>query len=175
MAKGQVSAEEYATSAGRLGGIAGLKPRAVLPDSPLRMTSIEAGPETVPSKPPSEARPAVPKPGQVGGREAPARRTIGSPAEAPPWSRPEERTGRIAPSRVFERVNVHLPAEVRDRCEALAKLLQRRKTTKGERFTGNSLVRVGVRILLERLDLPTTDVLNSEEELYEYAKEKLVR
>jgi hypothetical protein len=64
-----------------------------------------------------------------------------------------------------ERVTLLMSSDMRDRVEALAKELQRRKTTKSERITSNTVMRVAINFFLERFELHDEDVANNEEEL----------
>jgi hypothetical protein len=64
-----------------------------------------------------------------------------------------------------ERVMVLLNAELRDEAEALAKELHRRRTRKGERITTNTVMRVALRVLLERMEEEDIEGTNSEGEL----------
>jgi hypothetical protein len=60
---------------------------------------------------------------------------------------------------------VLLNAELRDGAEALAKELHRRRTQKGERITTNTVMRVALRVLMERVEDETIEGANSEGEL----------
>src|SRR5262249_24973264 len=86
----------------------------------------------------------------------------------PLTSAEQHRGGREKKTELYpEQVSVLLNAELRDRAEALAKDLQRRRTHKGERITTNTVIRVALRSMLETFRLSDATVLNTESELYE--------
>jgi hypothetical protein len=70
---------------------------------------------------------------------------------------------------------VLLNAEIRDRAEALAKDLQRRRTHKGERITTNTVIRVALRALLDAFDPSASATINTESELYETVRRQWSR
>jgi hypothetical protein len=79
-----------------------------------------------------------------------------------------ESTGREKKTELYtERVTVLLNADLRDRAEALAKELHRRRTQKGERITANTIFRVAIRAMLDTFDPTTVADLNTELDLYE--------
>lgn len=76
--------------------------------------------------------------------------------------------------RYTERVTVLLDAELRDGAEALAKELQRRRTEKGERITANTVIRVALRLFLERMRSEDFDSANSEADLLAAVRRRVV-
>ena len=62
---------------------------------------------------------------------------------------------------------------MRDDVDALARDLQRSKTTKDERITANTVMRVAEQLLIYHSQFKRGDVANSEEELYTLAAQKL--
>lgn len=72
-----------------------------------------------------------------------------------------------------ERVTLSMSTEMRDEVEALARELQRRRTRKDERITANTVMRVAIQSLLERLNLEDWEAANNEAELLELARRKV--
>jgi hypothetical protein len=62
---------------------------------------------------------------------------------------------------------------MRDDVDALARDLQRSKTTKDERVTANTVMRVAAQLLIDHFQFKRGDVVNSEEDLYTLAAQKL--
>ena len=62
---------------------------------------------------------------------------------------------------------------MRDDVDALARDLQRSKTTKDERVTANTVMRVAAQLLIDHFQFKCGDVANSEEDLYTLAAQKL--
>jgi hypothetical protein len=62
-------------------------------------------------------------------------------------------------------VTVPMPAEMRTRAHLLAAELQRKRADKSVRFTPNSVFRVAIAAFLERFQLASEDLVNSEEDL----------
>jgi hypothetical protein len=190
MAKGQVTPDDLASGMKAFGGLSSLGggPRPVR-DNPFRDTRSEPpqsvvvvpAPETTTeaprlevvnghdtaevgegtnkptaSKPPRERKPVAPRAGEQIAAPVPAAVPEQSPA------------GREKKTELYpEQVSLMLNAEIRDRAEALAKELQRRRTQKTERITTNAVIRVAIRAMLEVFDLPEGAVLNTENELYQ--------
>ncbi len=69
-----------------------------------------------------------------------------------------------------ERVTLKLSVEMRDALDALAKELQRRRTSKDERITSNTVMRVAINALLGSLELQPGESVNTEQELLELVK-----
>lgn len=74
-----------------------------------------------------------------------------------------------------EPVTVPLNAEMRDRAEALAKDLQRRRTEKSERITANTVIRVALRAMLDTFHPGSGVVVNTEADLYDAVVKHLGR
>jgi hypothetical protein len=62
-----------------------------------------------------------------------------------------------------EPVTLKISPEMRDSVIALARDLQRAKTTKDERITANTVIRVAVQILMDNYRFERGDVANTEE------------
>jgi len=59
---------------------------------------------------------------------------------------------------------------MRDQVERLARELQRAKISKKERITGNTVMRVAIRLITSRLGLTPGNAPNDEEELFALVK-----
>ena len=66
-----------------------------------------------------------------------------------------------------ERVTLQLSPDMRDKVDALARELQRSKSSKDGRITANTVMRVAIRHLLKHYKVTGADVPNGEEELLE--------
>ena len=66
-----------------------------------------------------------------------------------------------------ERVTLQISPEMRDDVERLARELQRSKTSKGERITANTVMRVALQLLMTNYQFGRGDVANNESELYD--------
>lgn len=135
----------------------------------------EGAPVAAPPTAPSRAElPVAGLPIDVETRQTP--RTIEEAAREVRVLAPEseDRSETSSPPRkadlFSERVTLLMSSEMRDRVESLAKELQRRKTTKSERITSNTVMRVAINAFLESFELREGDVANTEEEF-----ERLVR
>jgi hypothetical protein len=62
---------------------------------------------------------------------------------------------------------------MRDQVERIARELQRSKTSKKERITGNTVMRVAIRLITERFELKPGEGPNDEEELFECIEKAL--
>ena len=62
---------------------------------------------------------------------------------------------------------------MRDSVIAMARDLQRAKTTKDERITANTVMRVAVQLLMENYQFEQGDVANTEEELFQLVARRL--
>ena len=62
---------------------------------------------------------------------------------------------------------------MRDQVERIARELQRSKTSKKERITGNTVMRVAIRLITERFELKPGEGPNDEEELFECIEKPL--
>ncbi len=64
---------------------------------------------------------------------------------------------------------------MRDEVDELARQLQRAKTSKDERITANTVMRVAIRLLTENFNLKSGEGPNNEDELFELASKSLKR
>jgi hypothetical protein len=188
MAKGQVTTDDLSTGMRSFGGLSSLGGAArPVRDNPYRDTRSEPVQPAVPAPAPDPA-PEAPRLEVVNGHDNPevgeGTKTLAAPKppreRKPVAPRTATRIERAAPlvateggarekkTELYpEQVSVLLNAEIRDRAEALAKDLQRRRTHKGERITTNTVIRVALRAMLEAFRLPESAALNTESELYE--------
>jgi hypothetical protein len=188
MAKGQVTTDDLATGIKSFGGLSSLggAPRAVR-DNPFRDTRSEPSVPAIVAQPEPAAEPprlevitahelsgagegvkvaVAPKP--VREKRPTPPRSTSSQAPAPIAGGESGPMTREKKTEVYpEQVSVMLNAEMRDRAEALAKELQRRRTQKTERITTNTVIRVALRALLDRFDPAAAAGLNTESDLYE--------
>jgi hypothetical protein len=74
-----------------------------------------------------------------------------------------------------ERITLNLSEDMRDELSLLASKLQRQRTLKNERITSNTVIRTAVRILLEEFSVAKSDIVNSEQDLYKLAKQRLMK
>ncbi len=87
------------------------------------------------------------------------------PAPVPDDEKPEGPSRENKTEVYAERVTVLLNEELRDGAEALAKELHRRRTKKGERITANTVMRVALSVMLERMEGERLEGANSEADL----------
>lgn len=167
-----------------LGGFGALSPRR---DSPFRDSRAEVKapePKTVEVKPAAESRSVYGMPVVEPAKPAEIKRAEPSPKTAPakpvpsPTVREPSRLRQKQPQRkadiYSERVTLQISAEMRDEVDELARQLQRAKTSKDERITANTVMRVAIRLLTENFKLKAGEGPNNEEELFELA-ERLLR
>lgn len=86
---------------------------------------------------------------------------------------PSKDTGLRKADVFTERVTLQISPEMRDEVDALARDLQRAKTTKDERITANTVMRVAVQLLMEKYRFEKGDVANTEEELFRLVVQRL--
>lgn len=72
-----------------------------------------------------------------------------------------------------ERVTLQISAEMPDEVDELARQIQRAKTSKDERITANTVMRVAIRLLTENFKLKAGEGPNNEEELFELASRRM--
>jgi hypothetical protein len=181
MAKGQVSEEELTKGLKGIGNFGGLSAPRVRRDNPFRDSRSDAPvPEpvkTIEVLPAPEKRvskdgnAAVPKPKPKAVREIPAaamKRGTGGNEKS-------EEAGFRKADIFTERVTLQISPEMRDDVERIARELQRSKTSKKERITGNTVMRVAIRIITERFQLTPGQVPNDEKELFEFLERALPR
>ena len=75
-------------------------------------------------------------------------------------------------SHFWGQVQVLMSGEMKDQVDALARELQRAKTSKDERITSNTVIRVAIRHFLDEFKLPKSEQPNTEEELLALAKRR---
>jgi hypothetical protein len=184
MAKGQVSEEELSNGLKGIGDFAGLNTssrvrrdnpfrdsRAETPPSPLPVKTIDVLPSAAPSRTTLPNGPVPEIKAKV------ARNSISTP-ETVKQGRAVEKTEEngVRKADVFtERVTLQISPEMRDQVERLARELQRAKSSKKERITGNTVMRVAIRLITTRLQLKAGQAPNDEEELYELIEKVLTR
>jgi hypothetical protein len=167
MAKGQVSEEELTKGLKGIGNFGGLSSK-VQRDNPFRDSRSDKPEQskTIDVRPPSapeitKARISdVAKPGPK-----PLRTLTPASKERADDLRSEDDVARIAEG--FERVTLPISPDMRDEIEALARDLQRARTTKGERITANTVMRVALQLLMKNCQFERGDVANNESELYD--------
>jgi hypothetical protein len=147
---------------------------APVPEAPRLevISGIETSSVGEGSVPSPVAVPSAPRPER---ERKPAATRMAPPAKVTPprivsteTTTAAESTGREKKTELYtERVTVLLNADLRDRAEALAKELHRRRTQKGERITANTIFRVAIRAMLDTFDPSTSTELNTELDLYE--------
>src|SRR5262249_30086646 len=147
---------------------------------PVQPAAPVASPEPAPEAPRLEVISGHEKPDVAGARTKLAPRPPRAPEKLEPPEHPgvPERSsnGREKKTDLYtERVTLLLNAELRDGAEALAKQLHRSRTQKGERITANTVIRVALRVMLERLQPTESTMLNTEEQLYEFALKRWPR
>src|SRR5262249_5590988 len=69
-----------------------------------------------------------------------------------------------------ERVTLRISPEMRDDVERIARELQRAKTSKLERITANTVMRVAIKTITKRFELKTGQAPNNEEELFNFVE-----
>jgi hypothetical protein len=189
MGKGQVSEKELEQGIKSLGGLGGFAPGAARRDSPFgsdfvrKAQPIEHLPEkeveikltdkaealsNVAPKVQEEARAPVPSLPEAPQRKAKPPKLIVRASQ-------EDEEGAKEASSGLEDVTVRMSSAMRDDLHFLATKLQRRRKTKEQRITSNTVIRVAVQLLLEELKLNETDYVNNEEELLALARRKVVR
>ena len=73
-----------------------------------------------------------------------------------------------------ERITLQLSPKMRDKADSMAKELQRLRTSKDERITANTVMRVAVKLVLERFKPGVGEtVANNEEELFQLVKKQI--
>jgi hypothetical protein len=157
-----VTEEDLAAGVRGLGGLATLQ--RTRRDSPFRDSRSEVKtvePSFPAAKEASEgeaARAAAPA-------DTAAREEKGAATEKP--TRGQKKKSPLRKIDVYtEPVTLRMSPAMRDEVETMARELQRAKTSKDERITANTVMRVAVRLVLEHFSADGCGVANSEEELY---------
>jgi len=182
MAKGQVSEEELAKGLKGIGDFSGLSSSRIRRDNPFRDSRAERpAPEPVKTievmQPAPEKRaskgpePSVPKiePKEV----RPVARMPKAIPKEKEGGKKDESAGARKSDIYTEPVTLKVSPEMRDSVIALARDLQRAKTTKDERITANTVIRVAVQVLMDNYRFERGDVANTEEELFQLVARKL--
>ena len=176
MAKGQITEEQLQAGMKGLSGFGALsgKPAPARRDSPFRDSRTEAPPEpkTIEVERPVEPKPepvvrAVPR------HPEPEAKPVAVPTKSVQVERPavmRSSQAKAPQSRrkadlFTERVTLQMSAEMRDQVDELARQLQRMKTSKEERITANTVMRVAIRLLLEEFTPSHGVEINSEDDL----------
>ncbi len=183
MAKGQVTEEELSKGLKGIGNFGGLSQPRVRRDNPFRDSRVET-----PSPEPVKTIEVLPvasekRVSKAGSARPPSLETKVLPKAATPDSKPAEK-GRGLDKRqegmgarkadIFtERVTLQISPEMRDEVERIARELQRAKTSKEERITPNTVMRVAILLLTKRFNLNEGEAPNTEEELISLAEEAL--
>lgn len=182
MAKGQVSEEELARGLKGIGNFGGLSAPRVRRDNPFRDSRPEAPPlepvktieilPTVPEKRVSkDGSPTSPRPEpKPAAKVSPA---ASKRSEKTSTARSSETSGTRKADIFTERVTLQISPEMRDQVERIARELQRAKTSKEERITSNTVMRVAIQLVTTHFKLRNDQAPNNEEELYEAVKDSL--
>ncbi len=83
---------------------------------------------------------------------------------------PKEKSATRKADIYTERITLQLSPEMRDQVDSLARELQRTKTSKDERITSNTVMRVAIRHFLDEFKLRKGEEPNGEEELLTLVK-----
>lgn len=169
----QVTEEDLASGLRGMGGLSTLQ--RTRRDSPFRDSRAEPKPVEVPVA----AEPIAAKAAEA--IETPPAAVTIDLTPAPPKKQSVERISRSEKKKssrrkadVFtEPVTIRMSPEMRDEVETMARELQRAKTTKDERITANTVMRVGVRLVLEHFRPDSKEIANTEEEVYEAVVRRL--
>lgn len=129
------------------------------PERPVQPTPT---PTPIVNRPSIEARRSEPKP-EVFPAKPQAQRAKPSEVESPSTSAPDSFT---------EKVSLPLTRSLRDRSEQLARLLNRSRTIRKSRITSNSIIRVALETFLDSFAPPSSQSINSEEDLLKAVRHK---
>ena len=172
MAKSQVSEEDLAKGLKGIGNFGGISTR-VQRDNPFRDSRQEKvePPKTIEVRLPPEPQVAKPTVPNIAPDEPKAVRALPATPKLKPKVREGDGNSRAEESArkadIFtERVTLQISPEMRDEVDALARDLQRAKTTKEERITSNTVMRVALQFLMKNYQFERGDVANTEAELY---------
>jgi hypothetical protein len=184
MPKGQITEDDLASGLKGLGGFGSLGgPQKLRRDSPFRDSSVE--PKTVelapraepivsvvePEVPPTSTSASGPESKPVVEQIRPPRAVRAKQVVAAPAA-PKD-SGQRKADIFTERVTLQMSPQMRDAVSALARALQRAKTTTDERITANTVMRVAVQLLIDHFEVRPGESANTEETLYALALEKL--
>lgn len=174
MAKGQVTEDDLAQSMKSLGGFGSLGADRARKDSPFRDSRIEEKTIEIPKL----VEAAKPEPVRV------LPDVLEEPAPTPrvampglePKPRPAKKVGAVTNRKAdiySERVTVQMSPEMRDGVDELARQLQRGKTSKVERITSNTVMRVAITFLLDHFAVKAGEAPNNERELLSLVESRL--
>lgn len=183
MAKGQISEEELQSGLKAVGGLGGIISSGARRDSPFGADFVRKELPVVaplPEKaPPSalESKTELPllRPELVEPQEPALRNLSRAPFPKKALKAKENKDPEPSPRVFEERVTLQMPAAMRDDVNFLATVLQRRKTDKKQRITANTVMRVAIQFMLDEFKIRDGDVANTEEELLELTKRKILR
>lgn len=182
MAKGQVSEEELTKGLKGIGNFGGLSAPRVRRDNPFRDSRAEAAEpvKTIEVLPPAPAK-RVSKESSVPVAKLEPKAARKVPVETPAVERERrgkgksEETGARKADIFTERVTLQISPEMRDDVERIARELQRAKVSKKERITGNTVMRVAIRLITKRFQVNIGEAPNDEEELFDFVEKVLTR
>jgi hypothetical protein len=177
MPKGQITDADLAGGLKGLAGFSALGGAKPQKDSPFRDSRAE--PKTVEIRRPAEKPTERSAKAEPSGKRAELRtkteagegkQTILKKAEAAP-AKKQKATTRKADI-YTERVTLQISPEMRDQVDFLARELQRTKTSKDERITSNTVIRVAIRHFVENFSVGKGESINGEEDLLSALKKR---
>lgn len=185
MAKGSVTEKDLSSGLNRVGGLGSLNAKKAVRDNPFRSTAASApAPEphsnlatkVAERELPEQPEEVVSKP-VARAKEAPQRHEPEqyeeSPARVP--EKPARAVRKKRKADVYtERVTLQMSTYMRDKVDSLARDLQRQKSSKDERITANTVMRVAIELLLSEFKLRKSDIANSEDEVLELVKARIL-
>jgi len=162
-----VTEDDLAAGVRGMGGLATLQ--RTRRDSPFRDSRSEVKTVEIPAVDP--VAPVVKEPSKVEATPVPSKVEIPAQEEkVPAIEKPARSARKKSPQRKVdvytEPVTLRMSPAMRDEVETMARELQRAKTSKDERITGNTVMRVAVRLVLDHFRPDPADAANTEEELY---------
>lgn len=179
MAKGQISDKELQSSIRTIGSLAGIASSGAKRDSPF---GSDFARKVIPSSQPI-ASPSIPTPERADESQSSLTETLAPPFPTHPGPTRARRVtkvtakedGEISKTSIWsEKVTLQMTPEMRDDLNQLATRLQRRKATKEQRITANTVMRVAIQFLLDELKLNSSDIANTEDELLALMKRKIL-
>jgi hypothetical protein len=180
MAKGQVSEEQLSQGLKGIGNFGGLSTSRVRRDNPFRDSRQEAASPPEPAKSVPAIEPAPLRVREAELKPVPAKTVRTTPAPKPTSKAtraevPTKDDGARKADIFTERITLQLSPKMRDDVERLARELQRTKTSKQERITANTVMRVAIRLLTGQFELRPGQAPNTEEELFHVVNTSLTR
>lgn len=182
MAKGQITDDELAAGMKGLGGFGAIAPASTPArrDSPFRDSRpvAEAQTKTVELKSPEQPESRIKSPVSDVQRTVSVdlveRENIVRNEPVPRPVKPKAKAQARKSDIYTEKVSFKLSPEMRDEVDELARQLQRSKTSKDERITANTVMRVAIRIVLDEFKLGRGESANNEDELLELVRKRLL-